>query len=128
MPFPHRVSHYLQMETIALIAFPSEKKKINKKDSSIEPIFFHLASKKKKKKKKEKNSRSTIENRNTFLHIRVHRLSRLQITEPHAIMEAATARNANKQSRGNASAPPPFPPSPSLSIKMLNHAFQGITL
>lgn len=110
------------METIALIAFPPEKKKSS--SGFIEPIFFHRAFSKKKKK----NSRSTIENRNTFLHIRVHRLSRLQITEPHAIMEAATARNANKQSRGNASVPPPLPLSLSLSIKMLNHAFQGITL
>lgn len=109
MPFPHRASHYLQMETIALIAFPPEKKKNS--SGFIEPIFFHRAFSKKKKKK---NSRSTIENRNTFLHIRVHRLSRLQITEPHAIMEAATARNANKQSRGNASVSPPLPLSLSL--------------
>lgn len=93
------------METIALIAFPPEKKK--------KFIRFYrtdiLSSRFFQKKKKKKNSRSTIENRNTFLHIRVHRLSRLQITEPHAIMEAATARNANKQSRGNASVPPPLP-------------------
>lgn len=96
------------METIALIAFPPEKKKFIRfyRTDILSSRFFQ--------KKKKKNSRSTIENRNTFLHIRVHRLSRLQITEPHAIMEAATARNANKQSRGNASVPPPLPLSLSL--------------
>lgn len=49
MPFPHRASHYLQMETIALIAFPPEKKKSS--SGFIEPIFFHRAFSKKKKKK-----------------------------------------------------------------------------
>lgn len=59
MPFPHRASHYLQIETIALIAFPPEKKKIHPVLSN-RYSFIALFPKKKKKKILDRPSKTEI--------------------------------------------------------------------